>query len=275
MASKAHVSSQGQGGSKQVSQQQSKQKTSSGQPPLKKDKRTLSDVSNESVNTLEISTIQTQLDDIAGDLGELKIGLDNVMKKDEIESLITSTITNVMLEMEKRLKKDIDRAIREKTKDLQDRIDSLEFDNKQLSDSLKKTQEDTVKRHKEIEEKQKENEQRAMEANRRANYNEQYSRKNNIKITNVKQDAGEDAEKLQTKVNEILDKHGLKLDSREIIAIHRIPSRKTDIKPILIKTINNDVKTKVMRKRKELKEDGHKVIDDVTSLNTGDRKSVV
>lgn len=105
MASKAQVPSQGQGGSRQQVSQQSNRKSSSGQPPLKKDKPTLSDVSNETVSTLDMSEIQTQLDDIAGDLGEMKIDLDNVMKNDEIESIITSTITNVMLEMEKWLKK--------------------------------------------------------------------------------------------------------------------------------------------------------------------------
>lgn len=53
------------------------------------------------MNMPDMSFIQTQLDDIALDLGELKDSLSKVLKKDEIEALIT-TITDLITGMEKR-----------------------------------------------------------------------------------------------------------------------------------------------------------------------------
>ena len=53
------------------------------------------------------------------------------------------------------------------------------------------------------------------------------------------------------------------------MAIHRIPSRQGQVKPTLIKLKNNNDKSTIMRKRKEMKQEGHRLVDDVTYLNTG------
>ena len=118
-------------------------------------------------------------------------------------------------------------------------------------------------------EKQKENEMRSKDALRRANYNEQYSRKNNIKIANVPEGPAENEKILEEKVQQLLHKHGVDLATQEIVAIHRIPTRNEGARPILIKTLNNNVKARVMRKRKEVKRDGYRLSDDVTQLNSG------
>lgn len=70
----------------------------------------------------------------------------------------------------------------------------------------------------------------------KANYNEQYSRRNNIKIANVEEVKSESQEQLETKVQEILKNHDIQLDESDIIAIHRTPSKRSDIKPVLVKT---------------------------------------
>ena len=110
-------------------------------------------------------------------------------------------------------------------------------------------------------------EQRSKDALAKANYNEQYSRKNNFKIMNVKESAGENIETLTTQVCDMLHYKGVTLDKANIVAIHRIPGKKTHERPILVKLTNNHEKSKIMRKRKEFKSDGNRLVDDVTKLN--------
>ena len=111
--------------------------------------------------------------------------------------------------------------------------------------------------------------ERASDALRKSNYNEQYSRKNNIKVHGVKEVKGE---KVLEAVNKVLQDAKLELEIKEenVVAIHRIPGRKDQERPILIKMKNNSCKATVMRKRSDLKKatGGYKFVDDVTKLNT-------
>ena len=52
------------------------------------------------------------------------------------------------------------------------------------------------------------------------------------------------------------------------MAIHRIPGKIGMPKPVLIKLMNNNEKTKIMKKRKEMKLAGYRLVDDVTKQNT-------
>jgi len=72
---------------------------------------------------------------------------------------------------------------------------------------------------------------------------------------------------LTEKMCNILKSQNVEVEKQDIMAIHRIPTRKGGVRPILVKLKNNNVKSKVMRKRKELKQAGHKLVDDVTKLN--------
>ena len=51
------------------------------------------------------------------------------------------------------------------------------------------------------------------------------------------------------------------------MAIHTIPSRQ-EPKPVLMKLKNNNIKTRLMKQRKTMKQLGHKLVDDVTKKNT-------
>lgn len=102
-----------------------------------------------------------------------------------------------------------------------------------------------------------------------ANYNKQYSRKSNIRIMDIPEVGAESEEMLTEKVCNILKSQNAEVDKQEIMAIHRIPTRKGAVRPILVKLKNNNVKSRVMRKRKELKQAGHKLVDDVTKINAG------
>lgn len=106
-----------------------------------------------------------------------------------------------------------------------------------------------------------------VEALRRSNHNEQYSRKYNFKIMNLKETEKEDTrEKVKTFMKE---NAGVALNDHEIIAAHRIPGKKGKGRPILVKVINTDVKSRVMRKRSAVKDNGFRLVDDVTKANVG------
>ena len=111
--------------------------------------------------------------------------------------------------------------------------------------------------------------QRSKDAHCKSNYNEQYSRKNNVKIMDVpvKKTDGESEEDLITEVSSILKLENIDLDKSKIVAIHRIPGKVGHERPILIKLLNNNEKTKIMTHRSAFKAMGHRLVDDVTKCN--------
>lgn len=234
-----------------------------GQPPAK---RTHSEVSN--CSTEELSCIQLQLEQMSESLTEVRGDLKTLMKKEDIENLITTTVTNIMENLEKKMTEYINSKINGNLTDLQDKIHSLEFENADLKSKIDHME---TKLDQHVEKTQKElenNKAMAKEAIKKANYNEQYSRKNNIKILNVPEKKDETEEVLTLSVQDILKKHEVSLSKDQILAIHRIPGR-NGTKPVLLKLKNNNAKIKIMRIRKVMKEDGHRLIDDVTQLNHG------
>lgn len=219
-------------------------------------KRTHSEVSNDSL--VDMTAVYTQLDEMAQQLGKLR---DDILKKDDIEKLIVTAVKDIMGQMEKK--------INEACKEIRSELESLKFDKQKLEDELKSTKDAMKKDVKEISDRLKEAENKTKDALRMANHNEQYSRKNNFKIMDVLEEGSESEEKLTEKVCNILKSQNVDVDKQEILAIHRIPTSKGSVRPTLVKLKNNNVKSRVMRKRKELKQAGHKLVDDVTKLNAG------
>ena len=71
-----------------------------------------------------------------------------------------------------------------------------------------------------------------------ANYNEQYSRKNNIKILNIKEVHDETETSLATDACKLFSETcAVDLNPREIQAIHRIPAKPGTTKPVLVKLL--------------------------------------
>ncbi|CAC5356292.1 unnamed protein product [Mytilus coruscus] len=96
-----------------------------------------------------------------------------------------------------------------------------------------------------------------------ANYNEQYSRKFNIKMVNFQTENDENLREYFLKT--VKDDLNLKLEKRDIVAIHRLRSYKPGVPPVIVKVVNSEVKTAIMRKKK-LK--NHvKLYDDITIKN--------
>jgi uncharacterized protein YpuA (DUF1002 family) len=80
------------------------------------------------------------------------------------------------------------------------------------------------------------------------NYNQQYSRKFNIKIMNYPEKKDEKIRDIFVKDN-VKDKLNVKVDPSEIQAIHRIPGKIGEARPVIVKLVNSEVKYRIMRAR--------------------------
>lgn len=216
-----------------------------------------------------MSHIQNQLDLMTENLRDLQESIKSVLNKEDIEKITTKTLTSVTDALEKKLTHIFDTKITELTKELRERIEYLERENKFLKDAVNKQMSDHQQQLSNLEDRLKTSEENAKEANIRSNRNEQYSRKNNIKIHEVPEQQNESLDDLTAKVCNILKQQSVDLDKQEILAIHRIPFKKGKVRPVLLKTISNDVKSRIMRQRKAMREAGFRLVDDVTQLNTG------
>ena len=133
-------------------------------------KRTFSEVSEASME--ELSFIHQQLTSLQEEMKETKDGIKNLMTKDDIQSFISKTVKSVIQEMETKLillvEKQVEEQLKEKTIELNNRLDYMVYENSEIKDKLDKMEKEL--------QKERENTQYAIE---KSNYNEQYSRKNN------------------------------------------------------------------------------------------------
>ena len=97
-----------------------------------------------------------------------------------------------------------------------------------------------------------------------ANCNEQYSRKFNIKVTNFSEENDENLNENFVKM--VKDELKLEINNNDIIAIHRLKTRRQGVPPLIVKMKNSDIKTQVMRRKKQLK-GKTRMYDDITVKN--------
>ena len=116
----------------------------------------------------------------------------------------------------------------------------------------------------EIQKQVADNEIISKEALQISNYYQQYSKKFNIKIMNY-------PEKKDEKIRDIVkDKLNVKVDPSEIQAIHRIPGKIGEARPVIVKLVNSEVKYRIMRAKKNLpKKETVRLVDDATKHNMG------
>lgn len=231
-------------------------------PPPPKMGRLASDRS--STSDCDLSVIQCDLDNIKDGLGQvlkkqdLDNALSNLVKKNDIESIVT----NIVEKLVNNMKKEIDKSLREKLQKQTKAIEEITREN----ENLKETVASQRREIQDLANKVKDNEIRSKEAVEMGNYNEQYSRKFNVKVMNY-------PEKKDENLNEIFVKDIVKgaldviIDQSDVQAIHRIPGKQGQPRPIIVKCRNSDVKSKIMREKKKLVRAGFKLVDDVTKQN--------
>lgn len=268
-------------------------KDNPGKEPAAKYKRLVSDRSLDSNSDHELSIIQT-------DLESIKEGLEGVIKKQDLNSALSSLVqkndienivTNIVNKLVQNMEKNIDKKFKEKLDNQTKTIEGLRQENENLREAIatnsktirelklkvdeneEKTRQSMANHRKsmsEIKTQVEDNEQRIKHAIEKANYNEQYSRKFNIKVMQCRESEGENLRDIFA--NKIVkEKLGVDITQNEIQAIHRIPGKPGQIKPIIVKLINSDVKSKIMRQKKNLPKgsDCIKLVDDVTRHNMG------
>ena len=105
-----------------------------------------------------------------------------------------------------------------------------------------------------------------------ANQNEQYSRRNNIKITGLKTSENEDTR--LSVCNFLKDKLGIKSKAGDIDAAHILPKginqkgQKDERPPnIIVKFMSRDARDEAIRRRKQLKGSGIVILEDLTTMN--------
>ena len=200
------------------------------------------------------------------DLQETRNSVKELISRDEMQTFIVTTVETLMKQMETRIERNLEtkleqkfeEKLKEKTNELTDRLDSLVFENVQLREEVDK-----------LNNSFSECEKCTKEAVERSDRNEQFSRKNNVKIMGIEEQEGETEESLKEQVTSIFAAVAkVKVEDSMIMALHRIPGKSGMPKPVLIKLMNNSQKTKIMKKRQEMKRAGYWLVDDVTKHNT-------
>ncbi|CAG2205448.1 unnamed protein product [Mytilus edulis] len=232
-------------------------------------KRTHSELSSESDNSMELSG----LTNLQKDLDEIKLNLKGVTKKDDfdmftkdlvrthdLEIVVTTIVNKLFQRFESTMDKKINCRVAQVEKEMQEKIEALSVENEDLRKQINQVRETVINEKKIL----KDTVNYTQEAIVSANYNEQYSRKNNIKVMNFprheKQDLRSDfIQKVRRDLN-------VQLQERDVVAIHRLPSNQPGPNPVIVRLFNSDVKRSIMRVRKDLK-DKVRFSDDVTRRN--------
>lgn len=230
-----------------------------------KTKRPYSEVAESSAE--ELAIMNHQIDEMNNDMREMGENLktlvdktNEIMTKKDMEVFIKATVSNIMIELNKNIEMTIDIQVREKTNRLSKKIDQLQEENKDLKIKMQRI--NTVKEQLHTVQKT------SNEALAKANYNEQYSRKNNVKVLNVIQKPRESDDSLRMEIKDMFAKQGVLLDSASVVAMHRIPGKPGNPKPVLVKLRNNSDKIQIMKVRSAMKASGNQLKDDVTKLNS-------
>ena len=106
----------------------------------------------------------------------------------------------------------------------------------------------------------------ARDALVQANDNEQYSRRNNIRIRGLPiPDGSNGPELVSTWIGRTL---GLPdVTASDIAAAHRLPARTGKLESVIVRFQNRQVRDRVIKARKSLKNTAYSIADDLTSLN--------
>jgi hypothetical protein len=243
-------------------------KDSAKEKPPKQNKRSHSDVANESAEGVDMIGIQSDLSEIKQSLrgtvtkSDLKGAMDNLVQQKDLKVLVTDIVQKLLTNFEEKITKKIEHVIWERTGKLQDQLDSLMIENENIRERIRAKD----KIIESLEERVQDNTNRSIEALKLANYNEQYSRKHNIRMVNFPEKKGEILR--DEFVNLVKTELKVEIQPSDVQAIHRIPGKDGFQKPVIVKVRNTDVKIQIMRQKKNLTKDV-KFHDDITQRNLG------
>ncbi|CAC5366325.1 unnamed protein product [Mytilus coruscus] len=219
-----------------------------GNPPPKRDKRTFSDVFKGYKKSIQVTV--------------KKSDLDNLVKQKDLKDLVTTIVSKLLSTLKESITEEFNTKLRERTGKLKDEIDALNIDNNNFKERLRNQD----RQIEELQEKVVDCNLRSIDALKSANYSEQYSRKHNIRMVNFPEKRNENLRDVFVKI--VKKDLNVEIEPSDVIAIHRIPGKEGNIKPVIAKVRNTELKIKIMRYKKGLKND-IKFHDNITQRNLG------
>ncbi|CAC5373871.1 unnamed protein product [Mytilus coruscus] len=227
-------------------------KDSTKEKPPKQNKRSHSDVANESVEGTDLTGIQNDLSEIKKSLQgtvtktDLNSAMVNLVQQKDLKSLVSDIVQKLLDHFEEKITSKFECKIREATGKLDDKLDTLMIENQNLRERIRakdKVIDNLVEKVGDIN-------NRSIDAMKLANYNEQYSRKHNIRMLNFPEKRGENLKKAFVElVNSDLN---VNIEPSDVLGIHRIPGKEGYQKPVIVKVRNTDTKIRIMRQKKIL-----------------------
>jgi hypothetical protein len=118
-------------------------KDSAKEKPPKQNKRSHSDVANESVEGVDMIGIQSDLSEIKQSLrgtvtkSDLKGAMDNLVQQKDLKGLVTDIVQKLLTNFEEKITKKIEHVIWERTGKLQDQLDSLMIENENIRERIR------------------------------------------------------------------------------------------------------------------------------------------
>lgn len=97
---------------------------------------------------------------------------------------------------------------------------------------------------------------------------EQYSRRENLRISGLEEEEDESEEVLEAKVIELADTIGVKIEQNDISIVHRLGRPREGGRPVIVRLCHRKKRNEIMLNKKKLKGRQRKVYinDDMTSL---------
>ncbi|XP_069137492.1 uncharacterized protein PF3D7_1120000-like [Argopecten irradians] len=209
-------------------------------------------------DAFSVKSLQMELRQMREEMREEMQLFHKLAKTDDIKEIVDRALENMKAEILIETRN----MVEKKYKEVDEKIDGFLMETDLLKGQLKQKDDEIEKLRK------------AMKVTQcDTNYNQQYSRKCNIRVVGVQETADETADMLRDKFihlckeasSDARDK--VNLNRRDIVAIHRLPSRAKP-RPLIVKFFNNEAKSSVMRKKKVIKEKhGIRMQDDITKDN--------
>lgn len=210
----------------------------------------------------QMKTINEQLVNLDASMKKFDQKIGNVMMKDD--SCLKDTIKKLFGEMKDDLLRSVIKnleVIEGKLYDKELEIDKLKTETQTLQKCLEsqRTEFDTL---------QQEVWKIDTARKKAENEVEQYSRRNNIKISGIDDTQNETATETAKKVIKLIqDKKIYDLRMEHIDVAHRIPNKGHSKREVIVKFVSRNVKEAVMKNRKLLKGSGIFINDDLTRTN--------
>ena len=133
-------------------------------------KRTNDEVQNTTAE--EIGILGDQIEVLCGEISTLRQSLKTVLTKSDVEQIVTETVSKLLKEMEARMKTELEAKLKDQTKELNEKIKALQFENNEMKDKFKNLEKSTEADKERAMEELAEINSLAKEAMKKANYNE-------------------------------------------------------------------------------------------------------